>query len=394
MKYSIILILLFTISLSAYSLGPGTVKGGYHRCTVFNTRYEGKKSERTLDWVYHYDENGKMCEELANEGDSLKRRWIRIKNNRAKTSEFIDYNFSGQLSSREITRYDDENRFVTSTEYSAGGIVWNSTCNYYTANGRDSVTIDYSPEGKITGIVRVLSDNKGNETVYMEYDGDGFLKYLWMCVFDSKGRKKYTVSYDEINRSQEICAWYYEYNDKDSIVVEKSYSNNRLVSELIYKYDGNNKLSEIVRRNPDGSVRKVSSHKYNEFGYVTEQVEYEHSGKVKSKRSSVYDRNGDTVKIVLCVYSGRCEHCDVGKETITYGKKNRIRELLWESIDGKFREKYVYRYDKNGNLTGEWAYDTEGFCLTRYKYDRYGNIIERSDYTNGKPSFKSEYKFE
>ncbi len=394
MKYSILLILLFTITLSAYGEAPDIVKGGYRRCTVFGTSYEGKKSQRTMDWVYHYDENGKMCEELVNAGDSLKRRWIRIKNDMEKTSEFLYYGSNGQLSSREITRYDDSNRFVLSMKWSAGGIVWNYSRNYYSSNGRDSVNIDYSREGNITGVVRVLSDSKGNETAYMEYDREGILSYLRLSVFDGKGRDRFSLSYDKINRSREIRAWYYEYNDKDSIILMKYYADNKPKITKKYIYNENGKPAVVVNQKPDGTEMTIRKYIYDRNGREIESIEYNGDGSLNRRHITKYDRNGDTLKMIYYSYTGECGSCDVGKFTYIYGGDKRVKIFRHDTFSGRLEDKIVYKYDAGGNMTDEWLTDECGISHSKYKYDKYGNIIEESLSTNGKPDYKTEYIFD
>jgi len=223
------------------------------------------------EWVYH--KNGKLDKLVAisdskvvwdNEYDSLWR----------KTKLYTYSNDS--LTQREFCEYDDENNMVEHTSYIGNERIWQSTFKYDSCGNRIE-TIRISRNGANTWTKKKVSNENGikiEKTFFL--DSSGAIKFWTSLKIDSINRETESIAYNNKNQitrrfvnkkdkngitistimtdstSNLESASFYEYNDKQDLIVQSNiYPNsNSLYTVYSYEYDSkNNWTRKISYRN-------------------------------------------------------------------------------------------------------------------------------------------------
>ena len=191
---------------------------------------------------------------------------------------------------------------------------------------------DYNLRGKVKSV---------RETSYKAFDKFGEIQ---------KG--DITDEYNLFNN------YYALYNTKGNLLTEIEYKIDGSIDyKSTYLYDKNDRVSEIIGINNDGSQDKWVS-KYDESGYLVEDNWYEDDGGLYLKYLYANDNKG-----------------------------NALSQSCY-SDDGTMKSKYIHKYDLEDNLTERKEYNSLGQIILeqKYVYDETGNRIEsiykRSNYYN------------
>lgn len=195
-----------------------------------------------------------------------------------------------------------------------------------------------------------------------------------------------------------------KYDANGNIIEKEMYSSyNTLRKTRKYSYDKNNNIIKETYFDEDGKTVRIEEYVYKNNGRNIRKNIYNGKGKIKEDYDTYkYDENGNLLELKEC-YEDECTY----KETFTYDKNGNLLEVktwdgdneVWEKytydengkiikIDEKYYDglyDYVLKYDENGFLnTVNLHYEGDEISddLIMYKYDLYGNIIERK-YENG-----------
>jgi hypothetical protein len=164
-------------------------------------------------------------------------------------------------------------------------------------------------------------DQKGNIIEFTEYD-EGILDYRILF--------KYADNIREIEK--------YEYNSLDS-----------LTSKTVSKYNKTGTKGKIIKYDSKNNVITTSKEKYNKKSLLIKSASYNSKNQKIGKASLKYDKKGN-----------RIEYIDYG-----FGYSN-------------FKNKHLYNYDNNYNLSEILISDSKGIITFKEsrQYDE-NNVIER-----------------
>jgi len=243
----------------------------------------------------------------------------------------------------ETLEYNDSNRVVKYTKYGNNNKLKQSTLNTYNADQqlvRKEVYDKLSTEPRY---VWVYKYNEKGGRVETEYFVKGKLKSKWVFTCDDEGdklkRKEEKLnttcsivehnndgSYIRIYRNtdekgrEQTSRWTY---NKDSMIIAYERRNHKdvITSKYTQEYDSNGKRSLYTsyKRGVD-KIRYSTKFKYNANDEVIERTDFNSKGEMKSRLTFVFDESGNIM------------------EYTRYDSKN------------KERLKYIYSYNKKGEL--------------------------------------------
>ena len=129
---------------------------------------------------------------------------------------------------------------------------------------------------------------------------------------------------------------------------------------------------------------------YDEKGNKIEEYHYDEDGNLSSKDTYEYDEKGNNIERNWYDSDGRLGY----KLIYKYNEKGNIIEENYYDSNGSLSYKTTYKYDKKGNKIEDNSYDSDGSLnsKTTYKYDEKGNMIEYN--TDGRFGEKYTYKYE
>ncbi len=354
-------------------------------------------------------------------------------------SEKIEYDYSGLLAKKVVTKYSyDENGLLTAEECSDGSKILYE----YNENGEEIKETAYNVDGSEDYCYRTEYDENGNITL-QESD---FGCDMW--VYSSSGTTKEYVridsfsdeitsekKYDENGKIKEI-AYREVSNDYKSVSVREKYGEyENIIERTAYSEDGTECSHYKLRTEPDGNkINKygytddgkeyyLGYEKYNDDGKIAESIEYYPNGKAYSTFSYAYSKDVTEMKYDFFEENGDkdWELCGV-LYTDDNNDSNKIGMDI-HSEDGRLKE-FRYVYDSYGHCLGgnehyadsgektmeviktekgnEIEYkvalyeDTPGYYTLTY--DKYGNILkEEGDFnlngTRTASRHKTEYKY-
>src|SRR6185436_9701329 len=93
--------------------------------------------------------------------------------------------------------------------------------------------------------------------------------------------------------------------------------------------------------------------KFDNDGNVTEEINYDKEGKVKSHFTAVYDKNGDKTEEQVFEEDGKLKK----KKTYKYNAKGDRTEEYHNDPSGKLIEKIIFSYNANGDKVAEVTMD-------------------------------------
>ncbi len=169
----------------------------------------------------------------------------------------------------------------------------------------------------------------------------------------------------------------YKYDENGFLLEEVTHNVGRYyVDSFKYQYDENGNMIKKTEYNGylDEVINKCE-YQYNEDGNVTEKLYYSSPDtKIPEKTVYEYDENGNMVKIISS-----------SNDTTLYEYDENgllIKEICYNN-HGEIETIYKYKYDEYENLTEKAYYyrnEDDDPNLTKYKYDKYGNLIEDVEY--------------
>ena len=259
---------------------------------------------------------------------------------------------------------------------------------YYDSNNHNQLmqTVYFETEdnqsGKATLQTTYTYDFKGNITSMIDYkfDGNDSISYHYTYYeYDLNGKM---TGYSEINASSK---------PSDGAI------NNH---KLVYKYDVEGNITEIVY--PTSLNDGITSIKfeYNEYNWITgikakinsvykelRDYSYNSDGTINNIKDYTYDTNSNVNGYILKKY--------------TYDNFGRVSSMKYYNSDSDtVKESYTYTYDKNSNIKSESIVnnyptkDSDKVDEKRsYEYDKLNRLIN-SDIVNNKTNKTESYAYE
>ena len=186
-----------------------------------------------------------------------------------------------------------------------------------------------------------------------------------------------------------------------------------------YDYNSNGKLISKLQQDPLGNLSTTRSYRYDLKGNEISHYFKNHNSLTSYLASYTYDNSNNLTQKVETSSSYGNNGTDkyttksVRKHKYKYDDDNKIEEI-WES-DGETMGRYIYEYDNQGNVSKVFSYDAKGLLMEakikmynsqgklildslidkgkdyldfglgdsfRFKYDKKGNIIEKTSYSS------------
>lgn len=150
----------------------------------------------------------------------------------------------------------------------------------------------------------------------------------------------------------------------------------RLGGKSIYLYDGSGKLSKVNRFNPQGEASGYELYKYDNKGRLIESNIFNSEGKDVGYKKYLFSSDKREVEAVWSFYEPGGKS-SVNKSVLAYDDKGRWISRTMNLGD---KEPVTFDYDADGNFVKETNCCKYNFWHTyTYKFDKYGNWIERED---------------
>lgn len=353
---------------------------GHMDASEINAFNRSQKNIRITD--YRYDKNGNILEAVDPEG--------------GKTVYAYDGN-------NRILSQTDADGNVTSCEYHPDGTVK----AYHFADGK-SVKLSYNPLKQLVqmedwlGITRIQPDPAGRPEQVVTAAGET-VSYEWGARGERKSVAypdgvKVSYEYDDAMRlvhcrtgADTVSYGYYpngklkekllpdqvktlyQYNGAGLISEISHKKGSELIDQLSYRYDRNNRKSQITRRRAGMEDSGTYEYHYNAVGNLV----------------SVWKNGGEEEKYDYDAFGNRSFSCVRGKEAeYTYNRLNQLVRM--KDQEGE----HAYSYDRRGNLLLEQvngitakslSFNAQGLleqvrCAGRtaeYQYNGFGDQVKR-----------------
>ncbi len=201
-----------------------------------------------------------------------------------------------------------------------------------------------------------------------------------------KGKRKQFIAYD---KDKKIIF------NQHGYVLEKNTFNSKayLIKSVKYKYtfNKNNYLDTLMILSSRGNLQSFFAYKYDSRGNHIESDGYNWKGKFKDKWLYKYDNNDYLIE-------KRMVYIDNNAWLSKWTYKNNWRGKMIEKKEfnhkGILQVTYIYKYNWKGDKVGmSWFYP-KGKALAEWQYDNLGNSIAYRLYDpDGKLEVKETYRY-
>lgn len=165
------------------------------------------------------------------------------------------------------------------------------------------------------------------------------------------------------------------------------------VFSTTYQYDASGNNVERAHYDLYGRLEYKNLYKFDEQGKPLEQGTYALSSKFSTKDEYNYDSTGNLLGAKLYYTDGKMA-CRI---QYVYNEKGVPVEMMrYDGKDTNFTCKYLYKYDRKGNMVEEAMCNRFNEITERseFEYDRKGDVIEQTFfYPKDRPEFKYKYKY-
>lgn len=223
-------------------------------------------------------------------------------------------------------KYDENNNQIFFHDLTDNYKEWKTYKNGFCVESHDS-------DGVVT---KFEYDENGNQIRTSNNTG-----YECVMSYDEKGNLISSVS------NKEICS-YYEYDENGNQIYVKHVKANGKVTEIVKKYDDENRL---IYNRRSGELEQFFTYSGN--SKITKRL---YDGKVDSEETEVFDDNGNCISSTVTAYqedeNGQITE-SVNKKVLEYDEYNNV--IYSYSTEEGFVE-YSYDYDKNGKVLRSFSY--------------------------------------
>ncbi len=265
-----------------------------------------------------------------------------------------------QFGRLEMTATNDITSLIYNT-YDAQGNLASQFIGSY-----DVVDFTYDDENRVKSVAY-------NDELNFEYDytSSGQLGRLT----DHDNGVEWSYRYDLAGRPTEVLAddgrsFKYQYNDKNAVGSFKATDGNATLLETEYSYDQYSRASGVEITSMAGSPSQ--SYNYDTLGRTSSVVnQYSENGAVTQSYTYV-THNGNQTGLVNSLSYTKNGEALLPTLYYTYDANGNITSIY---EDGNLKTEY--QYDALNRLVWEYDYFTGGFVI--YEYDKYGNMLCKSD---------------
>ena len=242
--------------------------------------------------------------------------------------------------------------------------------------------INYKSNGQISSKLLYKYDNNNNKVEYQKFEKrekpDIELTYKQSFTYDDKGNKKIENGFDGITAYKIIYNYLPDGKTKD---VTKYNVNNSINEKWESSYSNNVQTISVLKLGTtlDYTLERKTDSKDN----ILEEIRRDSKGKEVARTTAEFDANNNVISTAE-YYSGKLSK----KFAYKYNSQNQLIEINLVNPDGSKSLSRAYKYDDKGNILEEKWFDgvPNDFSSKNYKYNEKLNPAEVE-------SYYSDYKY-
>lgn len=248
----------------------------------------------------------------------------------------------------------------------------------------------YDSNGDISTLNITEFDNNGTKTQSKHYNSKGNLDYIFkynkkghfieLTYYNSEGRIRDTKTYKYNENGKKTEEKHFEPNEKGTLQL-------KLTFELTY--DKKRNLIREFRYYPNGFIFYEQNYKYDTNNNLIEHIDH-----FKDKYFFKYDLNGKEIEKIW--YRHMLDDKLLKTFTTKYNEIGKQIENATHNSEGILILKETYKYDENGNKTCYLKFEPDrgvDFKIL-YKYDNNGYVIESKQINSeGESNYENTFKF-
>lgn len=347
-------------------LGPirGKVKIIYQR-----SRRTSEKSS-SLDFIRHYDQMGRIVEEMRYEKGHFKSRDVKVYGPLGNLVREEHYD-------RDLVRSVSRDCFREESPFDASGCPITSRVTVYDALGNNLEDVEADEDGQVRFRRQYVYDAIGNLVEVIVYGRQGEREYAFPSSYTcSGGVVEETISGTGIDRSQvtqridhasTTTTYSFDLRGNHIATDFRGFSHNATK----YHYDNEGQLlrwEEIMYSDKDERDRLYRRRVYDPRDNLLEHFIWDSDGKLKENAITVYTVRGAGVSPPTGKSYRIIESDRDGRIARVYSDPENARE-----------PNLSFTYDTNGNILSVTLtlMDMKLVTSIRYEYDRKGNWIKR-----------------
>ncbi len=260
-----------------------------------------------------------------------------------------------------------------------------SSVSTYNTMGLVLTTISYNPKGEEVTTEKFGYDNNGNRTQYERKSMTG--AYKKNSQYDEEDNVILESGYD----GSAAFKTTYKYNSNNKVTEIGYYVENLLDEKRVYEYVGQTAVVKILHKGKD--LKSTVKLKFNSNGDILEETVFSLEGTELEKRLVEYNAQGLITKEEK--YRG-------GEKSYTiwyyYDAHNNLVKITEDSKSKGRYDKKLYKYDSQNRVTEyKWTRKPDqDYNIKTYTYGADGVCTEEQTFypkTNYKMLSKYEYKF-
>lgn len=168
-------------------------------------------------------------------------------------------------------------------------------------------------------------------------------------------------------------------------------STGELSSKNLYKYNDKGDLSEVLEYSGSGDLNVNMTFNYNEMGHKSETIARNNDGVLRWRALHKYDADGILLEEYYYFSNGKLSDKFIYK----YNEGKKVQQWVYDDRDSLVSKMLVKQF-RNDLPSEVYFYNRySGGAIEKYKYDEYGNKIEKINFydnrINGKLRFTFEY---
>lgn len=300
---------------------------------IFWVMYKKNGTVNRISRTYKYDKNGKILELIINRYDgSPVEIETYIYNDKGKILEFKKKRYDGSSIQRETYKYDDKGNILEFIK------------NCYNGSPVEIETYKY--------------DSKGNEIENIVYKGFNIVSFIFRSKYDDKGNKIETIGFDSVG--SQFIKFNYKYTDKGIKIQDIEFDQNDLITSIT-RYNDEGLFIEDVNYY-DGSIDSRLIYKYDNKGFLIEEISYYQDGEVDTRTTYIYDRTG--YKKIYEFFS----QSDASTIITTYDNYDKVIEYICYDSNSIITHHHKNRYDSNENMIEQIIYNLSNQPEKKYEF--------------------------
>ena len=247
---------------------------------------------------------------------------------------------------------------------------------FYDKKGNPIEVINYRSNGEVSSRLLYKYNDQNLRTEYVLYQKDDKnqlqVSYKQTFHYNSKGLKTHEIVFDGVAGFRIVNNYFP--NDQLKEIIKYGVGN-KIDEKWEYSYSNN--AHEIKIYIPENNLSSVVQKKFDAKGNLLEEVKLDGKGKELKKSTFVYDSKFRMVEMAE-YFSGVLSK----KMHYKYNNLDLVEEVMQEGADGKKFTQANYSYDTKGNLLEEkWSEDNSSeYSRKQSRYDKGGNLVEVDSY--------------